>query len=151
VTELERRIVASEGRAGKRRGLAEAWAKHYPLPIAELIAVVVEPFDDDDTTLEVATLEAKQDARREVRQLFPRDGTPPSGGQIEASLCDIASRLVERLRSDEAASLAAARLSSAIALLGDVSPMQRAAVINELVVPDSVKRLDRAVPFAMWR
>lgn len=141
----------SEGRAAKRRRLAEAWAKHYPQPLAELIAVVVQPFDDDDTTLEDATVEAQKDARRMLRQLFPSDGTAPSGGQIEGPLSDIARRLVDCLQMDQAASLAAARLSSAIELLGGMSPMQRAAIVDELVVPDAVKRFDSAVPFAMWR
>jgi dsRNA-specific ribonuclease len=141
----------SGGRAAKRRQLADSWAAYYPQPLAELIAVVTQPFDDDDTALAGATVEAHKGARREVRQLFPPGEGRPSGGQIEAPLCEIACRLFEVLRADEAASLSAERLSSAIALLGDVVPVRSVVLADDLVVPEVARRLDSEVPFAMWR
>jgi hypothetical protein len=141
----------SRDRAAKRRQLAEKWAKVYPQPLAELIGVVRQPFDDDDTALADATVEAQTIARRGVRELFRRDEPRPPGGQIEGPLREIACQLLDVLRADAAAALSAERLTLAIALLGDVTPIRRQTVTEELVVPEAVKRLDGDVPFAMWR
>lgn len=143
----------STSRAAKRQDLAKSWAKFYPQPLAELIAVVTQPFDHDDTTISEAAVEAWKIARRAVRELFPRGEGElrPPGGQIEAPLLGIASQFLSVLRADKAASLAAERLTSAIALLGDVTLVRRKVVAEELVVPEVAKRFDGDVPFAMWR
>jgi hypothetical protein len=135
----------------KRQELANKWAGVYPRPLAELIAVVTQPFDDDESALADASVEARKAARREVRALFGQGEERPSGGQIEAPLCEIASRLLDALRDDVAASLSAERLTLAILLLGDVAPIGREVVTEDLVVPEAVRRFDRDVPFAMWR
>jgi hypothetical protein len=129
----------------------EKWAKYYPQPLAELIAVVTQPFDDDDITLADATVEAHKAARREVRELFSQDEPGPTGGQIETPLSAIASRLLNVLRADEAASLAAERLTAAVSLVGDVPLVHQQVIAEDLVVPEAARRLDGEVPFAMWR
>lgn len=127
------------------------WSQHYPQPLAELIAVIAMPFDGDEVSRTETIVEAHKVARREVKGMFAVGGARPSGGQIEASLHDIACRLLDALKSDEAMTLAAERLKSAIVCLGDIAPTRRSGVSNDLVVPDDVRRLDRDVPFAMWR
>lgn len=136
----------------KREKLAQMWGEHYPQPLAELIAVVTRPFDADDVALDAASVEAHKVARHEVKALFAGVPGRPSGGKIEGPLHDIARRLLSALQEDEAALLSADRLSSAISHLGDAgSPMPRQETRNELIVPESAKKFDAEVPFAMWR
>lgn len=142
----------SGSRAAKRHQLADKWGRYYPQPLAELIAVVVQPLDDDDTALAEVTVEARKAARREVKELFALNQARPSGGQIEAPLREIAIGLLDVIQANEGASLPAERLALAIAQLGDVGPTRgRRVVGDELVVPEAAKRLEGDVPFAMWR
>ncbi|KAA8946765.1 hypothetical protein, partial [Mycobacterium sp.] len=126
----------SSDRSAKRKQLVEAWSKHYPRPLAELIAVIAQPFDDDEITIADATVEAQKVAKRKMRELFARDEVRPSGGQIEAPLRDIARRLLDVLRADGAASLCAERLDHAISLLNGVAPARREVVTGDLVIPE---------------
>jgi hypothetical protein len=137
-------------RAAKRQEVVETFASHFPRPIAELVAAVAHPFDDADG-LEEATLQAHKVARRQVRELFAHEDSLPSGGEIEARLCEIARGLLDTLERDRAAAPAARRVSNALSHLGDVTLTSSHAAASELVAPESARRLDTSVPFAMWR
>ncbi|MBJ8348848.1 hypothetical protein [Antrihabitans sp. YC2-6] len=45
-----------DDRAARRTQLEGTWARYYPQPLANLIAVVGEPFDNDDLTLAAQTV-----------------------------------------------------------------------------------------------
>jgi hypothetical protein len=129
------------------------WAEHYPRPLAELISVVTQPFDDDDVALAPITIQEHKVARRELRGIFPRDGKArrPSGGEIEGPLLSIAHRLLKTLRVDATASLAADRLDLALRHLDGVAIIEKNIGDEDLVVPEIAERLADDVPFGMWR
>jgi len=130
------------------------WAEHYPRPLAELIAVLTQPFDDDDDALSMLTVQEHKAARSALRGLFPRGAKArrPSGGEIEGPLLKITHRLLKATREDGSASLAADRLELALRHLDGVARLQKETEEEEdLVVPEIAERLAEDVPFGMWR
>lgn len=138
------------GRSAKRHDVAETFARHYPRPLAELIAAIVHPFDDLQGLYDTS-LQAHRAARHELRAIFAPDKQLPSGGEIEAQLCQIANRLFATLRDDAAAELAATRIANALAQLGDAALIPTPIVADDLVAPASTEQFNGTIPFGMWR
>ena len=136
--------------SAKRQEIAETFAKHYPRPVAELIAAVAQPFDSF-REINDASFRAQKAARQEVRALFPLNSPFPPGGEVETCLCSVAKRLLDTLEDDAASGLAAARIRNALAHLTDAMLTPARCIADELVVPKAAKQLDGTVPFAMWR